>query len=48
MGFSADNVNVRAAGGSIAMAVLCGAFLALCVKSFIDARKARKQAEVVQ
>ncbi len=25
-----------------AMAVLCGAFLYLCIKSFIDARKARK------
>jgi uncharacterized membrane protein len=31
-----------AIGGQIAMAVLCGAFLALCVKSFIDVRKARK------
>lgn len=31
-----------AVGGSIAMAVLCGAFLGLCVKSFIDVRKARK------
>ena len=32
-------------GGSFAMAVLCGAFVALCVKSFIDARRARKQRE---
>jgi hypothetical protein len=31
-----------AIGGQIAMAVLCGAFLGLCVKSFIDVRKARK------
>jgi peptidoglycan/LPS O-acetylase OafA/YrhL len=31
-----------AIGGQIIMAVLCGAFLALCVKSFIDVRKARK------
>ena len=27
----------------IAMAVLCGLFVALCVKSFIDARRARTQ-----
>src|ERR1700692_915747 len=31
-----------AAGGSVAMAVVCAVFLGLCVKSFIDARKARK------
>ena len=29
-----------------AMAVLCGLFVALCVKSFIDVRKARKQKEM--
>ena len=34
-----------AIGGQIAMAVLCGVFLALCVKSFIDARRARRQSE---
>ena len=34
-----------AAGGSIAMAVLCAIFLGLCVKSFIDARVARKKKE---
>jgi uncharacterized membrane protein HdeD (DUF308 family) len=34
-----------AAGGSIAMSVLCLVFLGLCVKSFIDARIARKQKE---
>jgi hypothetical protein len=34
-----------AAGGSIAMSVLCAIFLGLCVKSFIDARIARKQRE---
>jgi ABC-type uncharacterized transport system permease subunit len=28
-----------------AMAVICGVFLGLCVKSFIDARMARKQKE---
>jgi hypothetical protein len=36
----------RAIAGSIAMAVLCGAFLALCIKSFIDARIARKRSAV--
>lgn len=30
--------------GQLAMAGLCGVFVALCVKSFIDARKARKGA----
>jgi uncharacterized membrane protein len=35
----------RAGGGQLAMAALCGIFVALCVKSFIDARKARKQTE---
>jgi hypothetical protein len=34
-----------AIGGQIAMAVLCGIFLALCIKSFIDVRRARKQAQ---
>jgi drug/metabolite transporter (DMT)-like permease len=34
-----------AAGGSIGMSVLCLIFLGLCVKSFIDARIARKQKE---
>jgi uncharacterized membrane protein len=32
-------------GGQIAMAALCLIFLGLCVKSFIDARIARKQKE---
>jgi hypothetical protein len=32
-------------GGQIAMAVLCLVFVVLCVKSFIDARIARKQKE---
>jgi len=45
MGFFGERVNLLAAGGQIAMGVLCGVFVALCVKSFIDARKARKQAE---
>jgi uncharacterized membrane protein len=31
--------------GQTAMAVLCGVFLGLCVKSFIDARIARKAKE---
>ncbi len=39
-----DEMNL-AIGGQIAMAVLCGAFLALCIKSFIDVRRARKQAQ---
>jgi hypothetical protein len=34
-----------AAGGSLAMSVLCLIFLALCVKSFVDARIARKKKE---
>lgn len=32
-------------GGQITMAVLSGAFLALCIKSFIDVRMARKAKE---
>jgi hypothetical protein len=32
-----------AIGGQIAMSVLCALFVALCVKSFIDARILRKQ-----
>jgi hypothetical protein len=32
-------------GGSLAMAALCPAFLVLCVRSFIAARRARKQSE---
>jgi uncharacterized membrane protein len=34
-----------AIGGQLAMAVLCAIFLGLCIKSFIDARRARKQRE---
>lgn len=34
-----------AKGEQAAMAVICGVFLGLCVKSFIDARAARKQKE---
>jgi uncharacterized membrane protein len=37
----------NAIGGQIAMAVLCGVFLALCVKSFIDIRRARKLAQAI-
>jgi hypothetical protein len=40
--------NPLSGGGQLAMSALCGIFLALCVKSFIDARKARKQAEAGQ
>ena len=32
-----------AMGGKAALAVLCGAFLGLCVKSFIDVRRARRR-----
>jgi hypothetical protein len=32
-----------ALGGNAVLVLLCGVFLALCVKSFIDARRARKQ-----
>ena len=32
-------------GGNIAMIVLCGVFLALCIRSFIEARILRKQKE---
>ena len=40
-------INPVAIGGQIAMSALCGVFLALCAKSFIDARieHKRKQAE---
>jgi hypothetical protein len=34
-----------AMGGKAAMAILSGIFLGLCIKSFIDGRKARKQRE---
>ena len=37
--------NPLADGGQLAMSAICGVFVALCVKSFINARKARKQAE---
>jgi 4-amino-4-deoxy-L-arabinose transferase-like glycosyltransferase len=33
--------------GSLGMALLCGAFLVMCVRSFIAARRARKQSEGV-
>jgi membrane-bound ClpP family serine protease len=32
----------------ITMALFCAAFVAMCVKSFIDARKARKAAEALK
>ncbi len=37
--------NNLSGGGQLAMSALCGVFVALCVKSFIDVRKARKAAE---
>lgn len=41
---SGEIKNPKAFGVITAMAVLCGIFVALCVKSFIDARKARQKA----
>jgi hypothetical protein len=35
-------------GGSLGMAALCGVFLALCIQSFITARRARKQSQSMQ
>ena len=40
-----NEFNPKSNGGQLAMAALCGVFLFLCVKSFIAARKARKQSE---
>jgi membrane-bound ClpP family serine protease len=41
-----DNpINELAFGMNVAMAVTCAIFLALCVKSFIDARRRRKAAQ---
>ena len=40
-----DEPNWRAAGYSGAMGVVCAIFVAMCVKSFIDARKRREAAE---
>ncbi|MEM7790710.1 MAG: hypothetical protein AAF546_04845 [Verrucomicrobiota bacterium] len=34
-----------ATGSQILMVLICGVFVVLCVKSFIDVRKARKNAE---
>ena len=42
---STSEFNNLSGGGQLAMSALCGVFLALCVKSFIDVRKARKAAE---
>src|SRR5579859_5836918 len=42
--FGTDNTpSGLALGGNVVLALLCGVFLALCVKSFIDVRRARKQ-----
>ncbi len=40
---SGKEMNTAAATEQILMAVLCGAFLIMCVKSFIDARRRRRQ-----
>lgn len=42
---STGEFNPLSGGGQLAMAALSGIFLALCVKSFIDARRARKARE---
>jgi hypothetical protein len=42
---SDEPVLYKALGGKAALAMLCAVFVALCVKSFIDARRARKRAE---
>ena len=39
------NVTGTAGLSTLTMAVLCGTFVGLCVKSFIDARKRRRKAE---
>ncbi len=45
-----DNFDItsNSAWGQIAMSALCFVFLALCVKSFIDARIARKAKEAAE
>lgn len=40
--FTGGNVATTAGMSTATMAVLCGVFVALCVKSFIDARRRRK------
>ena len=40
--FTGGNVATTAGLSTATMAVLCGAFVAVCVKSFIDARRRRK------
>src|SRR5580765_6732795 len=42
---NAEQINTNSFGMNIAMAVICGAFVVLCVKSFIDARKRRRQGQ---
>ena len=43
--FTGGNVATTAGMSTATMAVLCGVFVALCVKSFIDARRRRKASE---
>ena len=43
--FAGMDVTGTAGLSTLTMAVLCGAFVALCVKSFIDARRRRRKAE---
>jgi len=44
-GALSEEPNWRATGYSVAMGVVCAIFVAMCVKSFIDARKRREAAE---
>ncbi len=43
--FTGGDVATTAGMSTATMAVLCGVFVALCVKSFIDARRRRKAGE---
>jgi flagellar motor component MotA len=43
---SLDTASPIALGMNIAMAVICAVFVVLCVKSFINARRLRKQSGV--
>jgi O-antigen/teichoic acid export membrane protein len=43
--FTSGDVATTAGMSTVTMAVLCGVFVALCVKSFMEARRRRKAAE---
>jgi uncharacterized membrane protein len=40
-----EKTHRAAIGGQVAMSVICGLFVALCVRSFIAARRARKSSQ---